>query len=912
MGNARRCRLLLYALGGMSMKSVCRFLKLKRILGTASALAVTFAAAANAEEEKTRNFSIEAQPLAMALVEFSRQSDITVIAPSKTTRGLQSRAVVGEMEPAEALEALLGEADLELRTRRDRAIILAQVSKESGPIRETQIEEDAGSFAVAEDEEDVFQLLEEIVVTGTNIRGATNQTTPIFQFDREDIELSGAGTVEDFLRIIPQNFNQETSFTGQSGNPFRSFENAAGQTAVDLRGLGAGSTLTLLNGRRMSTSGFGSFVDVSVLPLGVVERVDVLTDGASAVYGSDAVGGVVNFITRKDYEGLDINARYGTVTDGSQNEFSVGGAGGIKWGSGGAFLGIEYLESDPLLLGERDFVDLDSSPGEADDPFGAQQERYSIAGSMNQEITGRLSVHVDALFTNRKTELGQVSNDRVIRSEQDALFINTRLDFEVSENIIVQTFFDYSTEDLLRRDNRNGPNDFGNEFPIDNEVMVAEAQISGIAMALPAGPLSFAVGGQYREESLDQPVNEFRAKRDINAVYGELLIPLIGEGFSLPLIKTMELSVAGRYEDYSDFGDTFNPKVGLFWELNDELSFRTSYSESFRAPDLQSLNNERFLIVRPASLSEFVAVDPPAQQDPRLPDGTRSLLYFSGGNPFLTEETAETWTAGLTYDPTFVPGLSFGLNYFSIEYTDRIESIGFTNPLQFAEFAALADTSPDLDELTAIFNQANADPNVTVFNFVPFFDPGTTFLNPGAEDIQVLLNTGNINIGERNVSGLDATLEYSADTRIGTFSATLNGAYLFDYESRLTEEFELNEEVDLLYRPVDLRLRGNVSWSKDGFTIFAALNYTDSYETSSDLAVSESIDSWTTLDVSLSYDTEQRLNNLFANNTIIGLSIQNILNEEPPFVETPFSLNYDPSNANPFGRFISVSVSKRF
>lgn len=304
-------------------------------------LVIATAAPAIAQENQTHEFDIDKKELGEALTEFGIATGNQVLFKDADVRGKTANGVEGVYTSKEAVEALLENTGVDYRVDGNGTLLVgseyvrrASLGEETTPtpFRVAQVETTSSREEVDErDNKEEALVVDTIIVTGTNIRGVENPTSPVLQFDRDDIDLSGAVTVEDFLRTVPQNFSSTTPIAQDSENDFVSISNPLAGTSVDLRGLGAGSTLTLLNGRRMSASGAGSFVDVSVLPLGAIERVDVLTDGASAIYGADAVGGVVNFITRKDYEGFEINGRYGTVTEGSKDEYSVGGAGGFQW-----------------------------------------------------------------------------------------------------------------------------------------------------------------------------------------------------------------------------------------------------------------------------------------------------------------------------------------------------------------------------------------------------------------------------------------------------------------------------------------------------------------------------------------------------------------------------------------------------
>ena len=871
-------------------------LKRRLLSATASCLALAAASSAWAQEHE---FNIPAQGLDSALTQYSEQSDQQVLYASAVVEGREAPAVIGTYTEEEALDLLLDDELTYMQGAGDAIIIRTAASEQV----ETIDNDDDNNNGDYEDDSDLET--DEVIVTGTNIRGVKNPTVPVLQFDKEDIDLSGAATLDDFLRTIPQNFASETQLTAESGNPFDSGRNRTQGTSVDLRGLGAGSTLTLLNGRRMTASGETSNVDINVLPLGIIERVDVLTDGATAVYGSDAVGGVINFVTRKDYEGFDINARYGTVTEGSKEDFGVGGAGGFNWGSGGIFAGVDYQETKPLLISERDFVDLTITP-QPESTFGSDTERFSVAGGIAQEFGARVRFGVDVLFTDSQSEAPDLGNPSAASlSEQSALFINSRLEYDVTERITAAFYMDYGRNraDRTVLDSLTDVALTGQQF--DNDLFVYEGRLSGELFNVPGGAVSFSLGGLYREEDFKtlalaggDPLVE--GTRNIKAGYGELLVPIIGGESQLAFIQRLELSLAGRYEDYSDFGDSFDPKIGVYWEVNDALSLRASYAEAFRAPDLFSINNEQIFAISVFPAFFFTAIAP-EEIIFDTPFPAYIFLRPSGGNPDLQPERAKTWSAGFTYKPDFIDGLSLQGNYFNINYTNRLESPGILLPIQDPNFTQLVNIPPDPAEVQDIFDRATAG-EITLLNFFNF----------SPDEVQVLYAPSFVNIAERDVSGFDINLNYTMETELGQFSLGANASYLIDYVGRAIDGAPSSEQVNILYRPVDFRMRGNLSWSNNGFTAFTAINYIDGYRDNIDGSIANGIDAWTTVDLSLAYDTGERFDNLLLDGVRIGFSVTNLFDNDPPFVTTPFGLNYDSANANPFGRQINFTIAKSF
>lgn len=196
---------------------------------------------------------------------------------------------------------------------------------------------------------------EVIIVTGTNIKNKDfTNPTPIETFSLEDIELSGLSTTADFITRLPSNNGSEANAFGFRQN------NTLGTAQVNLRGLGLGSTLVLVNSRRLPlTATFADdgsqFVDINQIPLAMIKRVDVLKSGASAIYGSDAVAGVVNFITHDNYDGAEISANFQNA-DGGQNDFTLNGI--IGWDSADTNFTVAatYFDRTSLGFNERDFT----------------------------------------------------------------------------------------------------------------------------------------------------------------------------------------------------------------------------------------------------------------------------------------------------------------------------------------------------------------------------------------------------------------------------------------------------------------------------------------------------------------------------------------------------------------------------
>lgn len=216
-------------------------------------------------------------------------------------------------------------------------------------------------------------LSSDILVTGTRIRGAVPAGARVITVDRETIDRSGYATTQQVLQTLPQNFgggpNEGTLGFSTRNN---STVNVALGSSVNLRGLGTTSTLTLIDGRRVALGGIsGTYVDLSMIPASAIDRIEVLADGASALYGSDAVAGVVNVKMRNAYRGFETRFRYG-FADGF-DELQASQLAGFGWAGGGFTVGYEFYRRGNLAAADRAYVTEDLRP------FGGPDYRGTFA-----------------------------------------------------------------------------------------------------------------------------------------------------------------------------------------------------------------------------------------------------------------------------------------------------------------------------------------------------------------------------------------------------------------------------------------------------------------------------------------------------------------------------------------------------
>lgn len=868
--------------------------------------------------DRADHYDIPAQPLEDSLNAFARQADVEVLYTSDDVRAIEAPAISGAASREQAIARLLAGTGLTFRFTDGGTLIVRAPDKTSataaraGRIEMARVAQQRRAVATVgfqgvednDDQEDreKDKDMEEMVVTGSNIRGIAPDSSPLFVFERDEIERSGFGTVEQLLEVLPQNFGggaaPDTSGTVDDVDAVANFGRRA--STVNLRGLGADSTLVLINGRRLAPTGNASFVDISVIPLSAVERVEVLTDGASAIYGSDAVGGVVNFVLRDDYDGAETLLRYGTVTDGSLDEYKAGQTVGRSWSSGNAIMSYEYLRQDNLPVTDRDFaVDAGARPTFDLLP---ETERHSIFASVNQKLTGGVEVFAEAAYTNRDVE----SNSGTRFAERVTVNINN---YFFSGGASFGLVDDWQGEVSLgyvvnNSDSKRQFVDFPVEIDgeLDNSIWTADAKADGTVFHLPGGQVKLAAGLGYREEELvsGNSVSSTTLDRSVVAAFGELFIPVFSEQNRVPGIERLEFSVAGRFEDYSDFGSTTDPKLGVLWSPVRDLNLRGTYGTSFRAPGLTDTDPDDSGLG--ATLFNFDFAD--------APNGTGRILILGlvGQARELDPEESTTWTVGLDYQPEAVPGLKLSATYYDIEFDNRIarpaQSVVTpfrTNP-EF--FTPLFTFDPTPEQIALGVNSPGFFDLTTNPTFGPPSDPA---------DTELLFDNRLQNIAITNTNGVDLSVSYWLPTDVGEFSFAFNGNYVFNFEEAITVASPLLDVVDTVFNPVDLRFRANVGWVKDGFTAFAYINYTDSY-TDDQADMETKVDSWTTLDLFFSYNTGDRFSAWWLRDLKVSLSVQNVFDNDPPSISGPpspfFSVGYDPANATPLNRFVAFQISK--
>jgi iron complex outermembrane recepter protein len=344
----------------MEFRAHCRVWALTVYL-LATALARAMAADPSAPPIE---FHIEGGDATATLTEFSRQARLQLLFDYNVVKGHTTKPLDGLLTPAEALRRLLANSDLVFDFVNERTLAVMQRKVPDGPPQAAGPKPTKRSLHQSKTNKPATDAAgpEEVVrITGTYIRDKAPVGQEIISASRDDIEATGAATAAGFLATLPQTFgggpNQDT-FIGQEAQT-----NSGLGVGENLRGLGARATLVLIDGRRAAPSGTeGEFVDIENIPMSAIERIDILPDSASAIYGADAVGGVVNFVLRRNFDGAETIVRGGSGTRGDLQEYLFSQTLGKTWDGGSGLVSFEFYDRGALPAADRAYAVSDLRP----------------------------------------------------------------------------------------------------------------------------------------------------------------------------------------------------------------------------------------------------------------------------------------------------------------------------------------------------------------------------------------------------------------------------------------------------------------------------------------------------------------------------------------------------------------------
>jgi outer membrane cobalamin receptor len=855
--------------------------------------------------DQITTFSIPAEDMTRALLDLGRQAHIQVILRNAPLRGLSSSALEGRYTLRVALQKMLrgsaltysfSEHTLEIVPKAYRGAKLQSsgdaggatpAHRSVGRIAEKPAVQTPGS--TRQRATSVPPNLREVIVTGTHISGGPPPSEPMITITQQDIRESGYQSVEQLMDSLPENFNSMGSEENGSQTEVDGGNFGYG-AAVDLLGLGYDSSLVLVNGHRLAPAGInGAFTDIAVIPLSAVKRVEIVTDGASAIYGADAIGGVVNYILRNKQKGGETSLEYGSVTKGSLKDYRASSSYGFNWGSGSALLSYEYHDETPLNVLDRPFS-APSAPGMLT-PGTTQSSVYLSATDL---LADRWRIDPSILYSHRRvTEEGAAGTQPFYGYADAAQFsyaVGSTIFLGKSWRLHARASYGGNDTKLTTSDGA---------LSGDNRLSTASVDASGSLLSLPAGELKAAAGVQARYENLSSLftgqyiITNINKHRTVDSAFLEAQIPLLASHHDSVRRQVVTLDLAGRVDHYSDFGTSANPRAGLAWMPLRGLKIRGTVSSSFKAPNFYELYGAQ----------NSLLVNSP---EPTLPPtNTAAVLYLIGSNPNLTAEKATEWTTGIDYSPPYIGGLSASLTFYHVNFKERIVDPGI--PLvasldQGAEYAPYIQMNPTLAQLNYWMSPPYLYQNLTT---LPGFGPTRV----PAQAVAIVDGRFH-NVGQSRTSGLLTTVNYQSEFRGFRYHLGVNGAYILDFKNTSVPGATEFSVLNTLNNPVNFRARMTAGVQRALWSLTAFLNYTNRYR---DLTTGAAVPvaSWTTLNVSASYQ-------LFAGSgerpgARLYISCVNCMDRAPPAVRLISDyLGYDPANANALGRFVSATVTVRW
>ena len=549
--------------------------------------------------------------------------------------------------------------------------------------------------------------LDTVIVTGTRVadRTVAESQSPIDIITPEALQSTGTGELATALsRALPSlNFPRPALTDGTSGI-----------RPAQLRGLSPDQVLVLVNGKRRHTSAMinvngsigrgSSAVDINAIPIAAIERVEVLRDGASAQYGSDAIAGVVNIVLKGSGKGGSLAVDYGQYSAGDGNKYQLSGDTGVSFADGrgsvhfagqvsqqdesnraGPYRGTTPNTGNFPSIGEKTFVvgdprvDATAASANASFNFSDNVSAYASALLSNRDITsfafyrspnhsGQTALLAQTYPDGYVPQINQYSKDRSLVAGVKG---NTESGWtwDVSVNHGENTL-DFHTRNSINYSlGVNSPTSFyDGTLKYQQDIFNADLTKSldwGLAY-----PVTLSFGGEYRREKWEQnagelnsytgsgaqgfggftPTNEVHNDRNNYAVYA---------GLEADLTEKFSAGLTGRYEDYSDFGDKFSGKLSARYAFTDKVALRATASSGFRAP---SLAQQSYQAVTSTIINgNFV-------DRGTFPTTSRAAQAL-GASP-LKAESSTSYSIGLVVQP--VERLYLTVDAYQIDIDDRI------------------------------------------------------------------------------------------------------------------------------------------------------------------------------------------------------------------------------------------------
>ena len=850
--------------------TLSRPIQLTALSVMAASLGETFIplSCAFAQSAPQPTFSVRPQPLADALRELARQAGMEVLFSAEAVEGRIAPALEGSYPIEEAVRLLLSGSGLTVLIRNNAILVRRSVGASTGDTL------DAGG--------------PDVVVTGSNIRGAL-PTSPVIVLDRRAITDAGQATIGDALRSLPQNFsggqNPGVAFGSNTTNPTNGNLNSG--TAINLRGLGPDATLTLVNGHRLAYDGFYQAIDASVIPLPALDRIEILADGASAVYGSDAVAGVANIILRKDYDGFSALARLGKATLGGNYQQQYGAVTGTTWASGGLIATYNFARDTRIDVSDRSYTRQVLGP----QSLLPAQKSHSAVFSIHDQPADAFSLSLDAVFNQRRTnsEVSLPSVTGAIESRSTNFAIVPTLSGRLGAWTIAATGT-YAHSKVLSlidyRQRATGAFAFSDNGRYDNELIAGEISGEGRVLSLPGGDARAAVGIGYRENRFASG-SGLGGARDSTYTYGEVSLPLLSASQAVPLVERLLLTAALRHERYDALGEVTTPKIGILYSPAVGLDVKASWGKSFKAPTfLQLFSTQDAYLYRATSVGGS-----------GYPAASTALLAY-GGNPDLKPERATTWSGTVTLQPRALSGFRAEVSLFRINYVDRVvEPVDYTSALGNPIYSEFVTLTPTASQQQAVIDRAAR--GLQNFTGRPY-DPST---------VVAIINDYYLNVAAQTVRGVDVSAQYRTGLLGGEASLQAAASWIKSRQ-KTTAAGGSRPLAGTVFNPPNFRLRSTAGFDRGAVGATLVLNHLSGVD---DIRVPPAVrgSGMTTIDVALRAKLDRVPG---AKQIEIALAAQNLLNTRPPFLRSlaEYYVPYDSTNYSAIGRFVSVTVTSHW
>lgn len=926
--------------------------------------------------------------------------------------------------------------------------------------------------------------VDEIVVTGTSIRGVAPVGSSVVAVGQDQIQSTGAQTIQQVLKSVPSVVGLGAAGQGAFGSA-----DGAGTNAPTIHGLGASasnSTLILIDGHRLPLSGINhALADPNIIAPLALERVEVLSDGASSVYGSDAVAGVINFITRRDFDGFEASAQYGFGQD--YHTTSAAFVAGKTWEGGSVLASYGYSDRAALSAGDRDYTHADHrgqggsnlasfvcapasiQPAGSTTIYGypytsgvsnaaanafcdytgiadliPAETRHSMLVKIQQDVGDRLSLTGDVVYSKRDNQAkttrgnvtatifgpgsgkggqinpfyvfptGSVATTETVRFQGDDLlgpgahidsgeetfYVSGGAEFRINDNwratlggvvgnsqsrqqILgalctscallalngttngggnLTTPSIPGTSTIILNSPLTATNALDPFHPLGSNLTSAAVRaaltdstqtslakqtikdatfkLDGTLFDMPAGPLRVAVGAETIRYTMKQDntrplgigpattgsaTTNLTYERSVNSAFVEALVPLVGPEMNIPLVRRLDVNLSGRYDKYSDFGETSNPKIGVNWEVIDGLKFRANYAESFVAPALTSRGDANG-ITGESGFGNYAlgTVNVPLAAYPSLAGvpgcvagattcqlgSTITGVQITGGNKNLKPQTGKSWSVGADFQPAFVPGLRLSVTYWNTQ----IEG-GITAPS-----AALAVNAAGLNNLLTIY-PAGATPAQIAAATAGL--PQTSSLPPAVYFTYNFQQQNALNLW---VAGVDVSASYNFDTPMGGFSIDAIGSYKTRFRQQVGTggaKFDVLNTTgfNTTFPSVKLETRVGLGWEHGDLSANVYWNHTGSYRNYSGTTVTsltrnaagvptgggDKVDANNTFDLHVQYDIP---GDNWMGKTEVFVDATNLFDKDPPFFNA--TAGYDNFVSSPIGRVITVGARLKY